>query len=139
MSASGHWDGRLVDVTGVTALLTLDLDAAGTDLQGSFSIGLLREVGESGDAQGQLQTGPVVGTVGEDGARIELRYRLSVGGQTVAVSVDGRLAVAYPHAKQAILGCFEIHEGANTLTLQGGGVVLWQYEDVEIESIGGGG
>lgn len=129
MSVAGHWEGKLVDVTGLTAYLALDLQGAGTSLQGDFSVQLLPEAGGFGEPPGlpPVQKGPVKGSVDEANGRIELRYAMPVGTQPV-VSIDGRLTGALPHAKQAIFGCFQIHEGLGTLTLEGGGVVLWQYE-----------
>jgi hypothetical protein len=130
MSVSGHWEGKLVDVTGLAALIAFDLTDVGGDVRGDFSITLLPEAGSCSEPSGppQVQTGSVEGRADEASGRVELRYRVATGPQLVAVSVDGRLVGALPHARQAILGCFEIQEGFDRLTLEDGGAVLWQYE-----------
>ena len=74
-----------------------------------------------------MQTGPVTAQVDEKAGRIRIQCEMSIGLRPIVVSVDGRVVDADPHAKRDIIGCFDILEGAETLTLEGGGAVLWQY------------
>ena len=129
MTVSGRWEGKLIDVTGIAAALTLDLDDSDGSARGDFTAAFLPPGDDCGDtpAARQVQSGPVTATVDEDRGRIRLDYEMTVGLRPVVVSVDGRIVPADPHAGRAIVGCFEIREGADTLTLGGGGAVLWQY------------
>jgi hypothetical protein len=128
MSVTGRWEGKLIDVTGIAAALTLDLDHSNDEARGDFSAAFLPE--EDGcDPVGprQVQTGPVRAKVDEERGTIELVCEMTIGLRPVLVAVDGRLVDANPHAKRAIVGCFDIREGVETLTLEGGGALLWEY------------
>lgn len=129
MSVDGHWEGKLIDATGLAALLTLDLTESGGELKGDFGASFLPEAGDCCDTPKprQVQTGPVTGTVDEAAGTVRLDCEMTIGLKPIVVALDGRLVDADPHAVQAIAGCFHIREGVETLTLEGGGCVLWQY------------
>ena len=123
MSMTGHWEGKLIDVTGIAAALTLDLDGSGGEAKGDFSAAFLPDEGGCCDdaRPRQVQTGPVHAKVDEAKGRVELVCEMTIGLRPVVVVVDGRLVEADPHAKRAVLGCFDIREGVETLTLEAGG------------------
>lgn len=129
MSVSGRWEGKLIDVTGLVAALTLDLDDSSGKAKGDFSAAFIPEADGCCDtpAPRQIQTGPVTAKIDEGAGRITLQCEMTIGLRPIVVSVDGRIVEADPHAKRAIIGCFDIREGVETLTLEGGGAVLWQY------------
>ena len=129
MSVTGRWEGKLVDVTGIAAALTLDLTHSGGKATGDFSAAFLPEDDGCCDrpAPRQVQTGPVTAKVDERAGRITLECKMTIGLRPISVTVDGQIVKADPHARRAILGCFDIGEGVGTLTLEGGGAVLWQY------------
>jgi hypothetical protein len=119
----------LVDVSGIAAALTLDLKESKGKAHGDFSVAFLPEADGCCDtpSRRQVQTGPVSATVDEKAGRIVLECEMSIGLRPISVVVDGRIVDADPHAKRAIVGCFDIREGVETLTLEGGGAVLWEY------------
>ena len=129
MSVSGRWEGKLIDVTGMAAAITLDLDESGGKGKGDFSAAFLPDSYGCCDTPTprQVQTGPVTAQVDEKAGRITLQCEMTIGLRPIVVNVDGRIVEADPHAARAILGCFDIREGVETLTLEGGGAVLWQY------------
>lgn len=129
MSVTGRWEGKLIDVTGIAAALTLDLEDSKGEAKGDFSAAFLPEPGGCCEPIGprQVQTGPVRAKVDEKQGTIELVCEMTIGLRPVLVAVDGRLVDADPHAKRAMVGCFDIHEGVETLTLEGGGALLWEY------------
>ena len=46
---------------------------------------------------------------------------------SVAVSFEGMLKNADPHARQAFVGTYGVGKGGDGLSLEGGSCVLWQY------------
>jgi hypothetical protein len=129
VSVRGRWEGKLADMSGPTALLVLDLKEDGTRVAGDFSISFLPPADDGCAAPDRrlAQTGTVEGTYDKKARRVSLRYELSIGLEPVVVALEGTLAPADPHARQALRGCYEIQQGRKTLTLDGGGCVLWQY------------
>lgn len=129
MSISGRWEGKLIDVTGIAAALTLDLEESGGEAKGDFTAAFLPAADGCCDAGGprQAQTGPVRGSVDEKAGTILLECEMTIGRRPILVAVDGRLVDADPHATRALVGCFDIREGVETLTLEGGGALLWAY------------
>lgn len=129
MSMTGHWEGKLIDVTGIAAALTLDLDDSGGEAKGDFSAAFLPEPGCGCEdaAPRQVQSGPVSAKVDEQQGSIELACEMTIGLRPVVVAVHGRVVDADPHAARALVGCFDIQEGVETLTLEGGGALLWEY------------
>lgn len=129
MSVTGRWEGKLIDVTGIAATLTLDLDDSSGEAKGDFSAAFLPEEGGCCEPVGprQVQTGPVHAKIDEERGTIELVCEMTIGLRPVIVAVDGRLVDADPHARRAMVGCFDIREGIETLTLEGGGALLWEY------------
>ena len=128
MRIRGRWEGKLLDASGVDALVALDLDGEGDDVKGEFSAGFLPERRDAcGGEYGPLQTvGAVHGRVTEDG-RLQLRSEMDVAGEPVVVTFDAGSGDPDPHARAAFYGTFAVEEGYRTLTLQGGTVVLWRY------------
>jgi hypothetical protein len=129
MSVTGRWEGKLVDVTGIAAALTLDLTDKAGNATGDFSAAFLPDEDDccNRPAPTQAQTGPVTAKVDEKAGRIKIECTMTIGLRPISVTVDGRIVKADPHARRAIVGCFDIREGVETLTLEGGGAVLWQY------------
>ncbi len=52
---------------------------------------------------------------------------MEVAGQGIAVILQLKPGDAAPHAKAAMYGTYDVVEGADVLTLQGGACVMWQY------------
>ncbi len=127
MSVKGRWEGKLVDSTGVTAAVEMDLVDNKGRLSGDFKVFFLSERGCGGRPIRRLaQTGEVKGSYSARRDTVRLAYEVTLGLKPVAVRLDARLTEAGNHARQAIVGCFTA-EGDDELTLMGGGVVLWQY------------
>jgi hypothetical protein len=127
MSLTGRWEGKLLDASGPTARLVVDLSETGGSLKGHYAATFLSEdLTGCGDAAEQVaQEGDVAGTV--KGDQVVLDQQLEIGGKPVRVRIDCRLSEADPHALQALAGCFNVEEGGDQLTLEGGGCVLWLY------------
>lgn len=129
MNTSGHWEGKLLDASGVDALVELDLRESDGELRGTFRVALLPEPdGCGGPTRGETMRAAVEGRATEDG-RVLLRAKLEVAGSTVSAAFEARHGDPDPHARDALYGLFAIEEGASELTLQGGACVLWQYAD----------
>lgn len=128
MKISGHWDGKLLDASGVTALVEVELESSGDKLRGTFRATLLPDPEDScgGPVRGQVTSAPVTGDVTDEG-RIRLSTTLEFGGETVLVNFDARLGDPDPQALSAFFGSYDIGKGASALTLQGGSCVLWKY------------
>lgn len=127
MSLDGRWEGKLLDATGPTARLVLDLQQKKGELTGRYAVTFLSEdMTGCGDAVDQVaQEGEVTGTV--EGDQVVLVQDLQIGGKPVRVRFECRLAPADPHALRAMAGCFDVEKGGGQLTLEGGGCVLWLY------------
>ena len=127
MSLKGRWEGKLVDASGATAIIELDIKDKDGRLNGDFSLYfLVDDPGCCGPQRRLAQSGPVRGKVKRNGS-VRLDYKVTAGLKPVAVAFEGRLSETNGHAKQALVGCFEARAGQDVLSLQGGGAVLWQY------------
>lgn len=137
MKVAGHWEGKLLDVSGVQALVDLTLDGAGREITGTFRATLLpaREDVCGGSTRGQTVEGPVRGTVEDDGA-LAIRAELDAGGQKVVARFAARPGNPDPHARAAFFGGYDVDEGASALTLQGGACVLWRYANAQRREVG---
>lgn len=132
MRLDGKWEGKLLDVSGPVALVTLHLKAAGERLAGDFAAYFVppdESCGCEGGAPRLAQSGPVTGRYDAKTNRARLSYDLTIGLKPVTVNFDGAVRAADPHARRAIVGCYEVSRGSETLTLEGGGCVLWLYAD----------
>ena len=130
MSIGGQWEGKLIDVTGVSAVVKLALKEGRGRVEGDFAVYF---VSQSDGACCQpdrrlAQTGPVVGRYDSKNNQLHFDYTLSVGLHPVNVRFDAAVREAYPHAKQSIFGCYQVAADEADLTLEGGGIVLWQYQ-----------
>ena len=131
MNPAGKWEGKLLDMSGPVALLTLDLYGEGDALSGDFTISFLspEDDGCYEPSRGLAQTGKVSGGLDPQTGRVQLNYEVTIGPEAVAVTFDATITKADPHARRALLGCYSVGEGAGDLTLEGGGCVLWLYAE----------
>jgi len=130
MSISGQWEGKLIDVTGVTATVQLALKEARGRVEGDFALYFVpQSEGACCQADRRLaQAGPVVGRYNAKSKTLNIDYTLTVGLKPASVHLDAALRDAHPHAKQSLLGCYRVSSGEADLTLEGGGIVLWQFQ-----------
>jgi hypothetical protein len=56
MSVTGRWEGKLIDVTGIAASLTLDLEDSKGEAKGDFSAAFLPEPGGCCEPVGPRQS-----------------------------------------------------------------------------------
>lgn len=127
MSLKGRWEGKLVDASGASAIIELDLNDKSGRLSGDFSLYFLADdPGCCGPQRRLAQTGPVRGQIKRNGT-VRIDYKVTAGLKPVAVTFEGKLSETNGHAKNALVGCYEASAGQGALTLQGGGAVLWQY------------
>lgn len=127
MAVKGRWEGKLVDATGVSAAIELNLVERKGRLSGDFSTYFIAEdAGCSGPVRRLAQSGVVRGTYSPKSKIVRLKYAVTIGLEPVDVSLEARLSDAGNHARQALVGCYTAG-GGKDLTLQGGGIVLWQY------------
>jgi hypothetical protein len=128
MSVSGHWDGKLLDVSGVDALIALDLRESGQEVKGKFTATLLPAAEDvcGGATRGPSMSGPIAGTVDARG-NLVLKSELESQGQRIVAVFSARPGKPDPHARLAFFGGYDVQEGASALTLQGGACVLWQF------------
>lgn len=128
MSAAGYWEGKLIDATGPTALVDLQLTSKNQRVRGDFRARFLPPSdGTCGpSAPTTVAEGAVSGTERKDGG-VRLRTKLETMGRTVEVEFDADPAEADPHARRALFGTFRVLDGADLLTLQGGSTVLWDF------------
>ncbi len=129
MKVTGHWDGKLLDASGVSALVALDLQVSPRGrVKGRFTATILPAVEDicGGATRGPVTSGPIEGAVDADG-RLDLRTALETGGEKIVAHFTARPGKPDPHARAAFYGGYEVVEGASALTLQGGACVLWQY------------
>jgi hypothetical protein len=131
MSMRGRWQGKLVDASGVSGLLTMDLKDSRGELSGDFTVSFLPpgDDGCSPAAPTLAQSGSVQGTTDAKTGKVEIGYEMSVGLEPVTVRFTGTQVKAIPHAARAVFGCFDLQKGGGALTLDGGACVLWQYRD----------
>lgn len=128
MSVNGHWDGKLLDVSGVDAILALDLRADGEEVSGKFTATLLPAAEDvcGGQVRGPRISGPVAGSL-DDRGNLVLKAELDAQGQRIVAVFSARPGKPDPHARGAFYGGYAIEEGASALTFQGGACVLWQF------------
>lgn len=133
MKLDGRWEGKLLDVSGPEALLTLDLKRSDNKVSGDFTVSFLSpgDGGCGGQARRLSQAGPVSGEINEKDGRIQFNYEVSINLKPVRVSFEGSLIDADPHARQALIGCYSVGRDAGALTLEGGACVLWQFAQVK--------
>lgn len=134
MSLRRHWDGKLLDASGVSALVALDLREDNGEVTGKFRAAFLPEVrdGCGGDYKAPETVGEVRGKLTDEG-RLLVTSKIDVGGAAVVVEFDAKPGDADPHARAAFYGTFAVVKGAETLTLQGGSVVLWSYSTARLK------
>ena len=130
MSINGKWQGKLIDASGVRGKLDLSIIESKGRVKGDFEIRFVSEDSgccNSGD-QRAVQSGPVDGKFDSKSGKLILAYGLTVGLKPIKVQLDAMLSdVKNVHAAQSILGCYDVESGSADLTLEGGGVVLWNY------------
>ena len=137
MSISGTWSGKLIDASGPAALVHLDLASRGGKIRGEFRVTFLpppdAECGSS--TPRVVASGPVSGTEYKSGV-VRIRSKMETVG--VKVAVDLRVEPGDPgaHARKALYGCYEVLDGADVLSMQGGGCVLWQYSGQQRKKAG---
>ena len=73
-----------------------------------------------------VASGPVQGTETRGGL-VRIKSRLKTGDTSIVVAFSAEPGEADPHAKRALFGSYQVEEGADALTMQGGACVLWQY------------
>ncbi|PYS98763.1 MAG: hypothetical protein DMF63_14325 [Acidobacteria bacterium] len=130
MKLDGRWEGKLLDVSGPEALLTLDLAVTDNKIRGDFSVAFIPPSGENGccgDVPRLAQIGAVNGRIDAKTGRIQLSYEVSTNLTSASVTFDGVLKDADPHARQAFVGTYGVGKGGESLSLEGGSCVLWQF------------
>lgn len=130
MSISGKWEGKLVDASEIQAAVTVALQEKGGKVAGDFAMYLLPDTDEQGccdSSRRLLQSGPVTGKFDKKSGRVTVAYDVTIDLKPIRVLLEGRVTKALEHAKQAIVACYGAEKGRGELTLEGGGVVLWQY------------
>ena len=128
MSATGFWEGKLIDATGPAALIQLDLTSRGGRVRGEFRATFLPppDVDCGPTSPKMVASGPVEGSETKRGA-IRVKSKLETSGASIVVAFSAEPGEADPHAKRALFGSYEVLDGADALTMQGGACVLWQY------------
>lgn len=129
MSINGQWEGKLIDVTGVSAVIQAAIREDRGRVEGDFGVYFVSQSDASCcQVERQLvHSGPVAGRYDAKKGRLGIDYKLTIGLQPVSIHLDGALRDAAPHAKQSIYGCYRVDSKGSDLTLEGGGIVLWQY------------
>lgn len=133
MSLSGKWEGKLLDTSGVISLLDLQLNERDGKIEGEFRAYFLSTDanGCCGPTKRLVQIAPVAGEFDKKNDQVYLNYELKLGDRSFAVSFEGDLVKADPHALRAIRGCYRIEESSERLGLEGGACVLWLYATPE--------
>ncbi len=128
MSLKGKWEGKLLDASGASAAIELNLDDKRGRLTGDFDLYfLVDDPGCCGPERRLAQSGLVSGRVSAKTGTVRLDYKVTIGLKPTEVRFDGRLSETNNHAEAAIVGCFAAAKGGEALTLGGGGAVLWRY------------
>lgn len=128
MNLSGRWEGKLIDASGPMALVTLTLRSAGEAVAGDFEMAFVSlEDGCCGSGRQSSQVGSVKGKVDPKSGQVRLDYQVSIGLKPVNVRFTARVVKADPHARRAMLGCFDIAERDGPLSLEGGACVMWDF------------
>lgn len=129
MKIDGRWEGKLLDMSGLVALVTARLKEKNDAITGDFSVFFLSPAGDGcGKTIKRLaQTGPVSGKIDRKTNRIQLSHKLTIEGIPGELAFVGSITEADPHAISAIYGYYEVVEGAVPLTIEGGTCLLWLY------------
>jgi hypothetical protein len=128
MNLGGKWEGKLIDASGATAAIELNLDDTQGKLKGDFALYFLTEdPGCCGPERRLAQTGPVTGRVSSNTGTVRLDYKVTIGLEPTDVRFAGELSETNNHAKVAMVGCYDTRKGGSALSLGGGGAVLWLY------------
>lgn len=129
MSLNGQWEGKLIDATGVSAIIEAAIKESSGRIDGDFNVYFVSQSsGSCCHVERQLaHSSPIQGRYDGRTRRITIDYKLSLGLEAVSVHLAGTVRDAMPHARQAICGCYRADAGKSDLTLEGGGIVLWQY------------
>ena len=129
MSINGRWEGKLIDVTGVSAVIQAAIREDGGRIEGDFEVYFVTQTDASCcQVERQLvHSGPVVGRYDAKKNRLGIDYKLTIGLKPVSIHLDAAMRDAAPHARQSIYGCYDVASEGSDLTLEGGGIVLWQY------------
>lgn len=130
MNLAGKWEGKLLDVSGPMAMIRLTLKGDAKSVVGDFEIAFVStEDGCCGSSRMPAQVGSVKGEVNEKSGQVKLVYAVSIGLQPVNVSFTAQVVDADPHARRAMLGCYEMAGRGEPLSLEGGACVLWQFAE----------
>lgn len=129
MSLNGQWEGKLIDATGVSAIIEAAIKESGGRIEGDFGVYFVSQSDPSCcHVDRQLaHSSPITGRYDAKSRRITIDYKLTLGLEPVSIHLDAALRDAMPHARQAICGCYRADAGKSDLTLEGGGIVLWRY------------
>lgn len=128
MNLSGRWEGKFLDTSGPMALVTLSLQGKGDAVAGDFEMAFVSlEDGCCGSGRQASQVGSVKGKFDPKSGQVTLDYQISIGLKPVNVRFSARVVKADPHARRAMLGCFDITQRDGPLSLEGGACVLWDY------------
>ena len=129
MSISGNWEGKLIDVTTVSALIQAAIKENGGKVEGDFGVYFVSQSDASCcqvDRQ-LVHSGPVTGRYDAKKERLVIDYKLTIGLKPIRIHLEAAVRDAAPHARQSIYGCYQVESEGGDLTLEGGGIVLWQY------------
>jgi len=131
MNLTGTWEGKLLDVSGPMAMIKLTLKGDAKSVAGDFELAFVStEDGCCGSSRMPAQVGSVKGTVDEASGQVTLSYAVSIGLQPVNVGFTAQVVDADPHARRAMLGCYQMEaKGSGPLSLEGGACVLWQFAE----------
>jgi hypothetical protein len=135
MKLSRNWEGKLVDVSGANARVRLSVQEEGGALRGEFAVYFAQPDDDScGDVSERLaMIGGITGRIDSDGSLVQLASEFALGERRILVELRGRLIDADPHARSAIFGTYEVLDGAELLTVEGGSCVLWHYAGTDRE------
>jgi hypothetical protein len=129
MTLASFWEGKLLDASGPTAAVELDVQDQDGELRGNFKVYFDTPTEDdcAEPVRRLAQVGPMRGRFDEKSGTVRLQSEMEIGSQTIVVDLEGTVVDADPHAKRAIYGSYDITKSDELLTLEGGGCVLWQY------------
>lgn len=129
MTLNGRWEGKLIDATGVSAIIEAAIKESDGQVEGDFNVYFLSQSDSSccHVERRLVHSSPIQGRYNGKNGLISIDYKVSLGLDAVSVHLEGTVRDAMPHARQAICGCYRADVGKSDLTLEGGGIVLWQY------------
>lgn len=130
MNLAGTWEGKLLDVSGPVAMIRLALKGDAKSVAGDFEIAFVStEDGCCGSSRMPAQVGSVKGEIDQASGQVKLSYQVSIGLQPVNVAFTAQVVDADPHARRAMLGCYQMAGQGGPLSLEGGACVLWQFAE----------